>query len=227
MRNLQITHLEQIDYRSALGLQHRLMEKRSTGEIADQLLLLEHPHTFTLGRTGRLEHLRISAEELSQSGIPLYQTRRGGNITYHGPGQLVGYPIIDLNGCGRDIGRYLRGLEQVLIRSMAMFNLKGEQLRGLTGVWVDGKKIASIGIAVRHWITYHGFSLNIDPDLCFFDKIVPCGLRDREVTSMRQLLGEGRADAEEVRWAVSKSFIEIFCSIGERPLALEECVPGP
>ena len=215
MRAIQIARLGQVDYLSALDLQHHLLEKRSAGEIPDLLLLLEHPHTFTQGRLGNMKHLRVPVEELEREGISLFYTRRGGDITYHGPGQLVGYPIIDLNGCGRDIGRYLRGLEQVLIRALASFGLQGEQLRGLTGVWVEGRKVASIGIGVRRWVTYHGFSLNVDPELGFFEKIVPCGLADRKTTSMREQMGSA-PDPEEVRWAVSRNFIEVFGEVGDK-----------
>jgi lipoate-protein ligase B len=209
MGNIHVAHIGQTDYIVALNLQHHLLEKRALGEISDLLILLEHPHTFTLGRLGRLAHLKVSEEELERSGIPLHRTSRGGDITYHGPGQMVGYSIIDLNRRERDIGRYLDGLEEVLVRALAAFGLAGERERGFRGIWVEGKKLASIGIGVRRWIGHHGFSLNVDPDLGYFEKIVPCGLSGRETTSMKRLMGKA-PDPEEVRWAVSKAFVEFF-----------------
>jgi lipoate-protein ligase B len=210
---MHIAHLGQTDYLAALSIQHHLLEKRALGEIADLLILVEHPHTFTLGRLGKLAHLKVSEEELERSGIPIHRTSRGGDITYHGPGQMVGYPIVDLNPRGRDIGRYLNGLEDVLIRALAVFGLTGEREKEFRGVWIEGKKIASIGIGVRRWIGYHGFSLNVDPDLGYFEKIVPCGLAGRETTSMKRLMGKA-PQTEEVRWAVSKAFLEVFSTDG-------------
>jgi lipoate-protein ligase B len=218
MGNIHISHLGRIDYLSALDLQYHLVEKRSRGELSDLLLLLEHPHTYTLGRLGRLSNLKVSPEELDRSGIPLYRTGRGGDITYHGPGQLVGYPLLDLNRCGRDVGRYLRWLEEALIRALAVFHLKGERDRGFTGVWVEGKKVASIGIGVRRWVSYHGFALNVDPDLGFFEKIIPCGLTGRETTSIKNLLGRA-PDPEEIRWEFTKAFIEVFAVSGGSVMA--------
>ena len=213
MENIHIAHLGQTDYLAALSIQHHLLEKRALGEISDLLILLEHPHTFTMGRLGKMAHLKVSEKELERSGIPIHRISRGGDITYHGPGQMVGYPIVDLNSRGRDIGRYMNGLEEVLIRALAVFGLAGERENGFRGVWIEGKKIASIGIGVRRWIGYHGFSLNVDPDLSQFDKIVPCGLAGRETTSMKRLMGRA-PETEEVRWAVSKAFVEVFSMEG-------------
>lgn len=208
-KKIRVLHLGQVDYLQSLELQHQIMEKRYRGELSDTLLLLQHPHTFTLGRLGEISHLNVPPEKLDQMGIPLHRTGRGGDITYHGPGQLVGYPIVDLKGYKRDIGRYLRNLEEVLLRTLAVFGLVGERQEGLTGVWVRGKKIASIGIGVRRWITYHGFSLNIDPHLEYFDMIIPCGLKDRETTSMGKLLGKP-PDFGESCGVVSKEFLDVF-----------------
>jgi lipoyl(octanoyl) transferase len=175
-----------LDYACALELQHRLVAQRKAGGIPDQLILLEHPHTITLGRNGHLENLLSSEEILSRTGIAFHHTDRGGDITYHGPGQIVGYPILDLREWKRDVGAYARAIEQVLIDALADFDIRAGRLPKLTGVWVGDRKIAAIGVHISRWVTSHGFALNVNTDLRYFQHIVPCGLA-KPVTSMAEL----------------------------------------
>lgn len=189
MSPLQVHWLGNIDYASAWQLQRDLVQQRRTGDIPDTLLLLEHqPPVITLGRAAHAEHLLKPPEDLQRMGIQLIETDRGGDITYHGPGQLVGYPILDLREHGRDVHLYLRQLEEVIIIALSHFGIAGHRKEGLTGVWVGEEKVAAIGIKVSHWITMHGFALNVCPDLSHFDLIVPCGIRDKGVTSLQRLL---------------------------------------
>lgn len=176
-------------YRDALVFQEKLVEQRSR-ESFDLLILLEHPHVITLGRSTGTENLRCSQQTLLDSGVECVATRRGGDVTLHNPGQLVGYPIIDLNNYQRDLHQYLRRLEETLIATLTDFGIEGETVTGKTGVWTKGRKIASIGVAVRRWISYHGFALNICNDLTAFDDIVPCGLADVTMTSMSKEAGK-------------------------------------
>ena len=196
-----------LDYSSALSLQRRLVEQRKQGLIPDQLPLLEHPHTITLGRNGHLENLLANEELLARSGIAFHPTDRGGDITYHGPGQLVGYPILDLNEWRRDVGAYVRAIEQTLIDTLADFGILAARLEKLTGVWVDGKKIAAIGVHISRWVTSHGFALNVSTDLRYFQYIIPCGL-SKPVTSMAEL--GCSASREAVAEAVAAHFGRIF-----------------
>jgi len=187
------------DYDRAHRWQKTMVERRFAGEIGDVLLLLEHPPTYTCGRATQPEHLPTSAF-LETSGVGLVEIERGGSITYHGPGQLVGYPIVDLRARGRDVHRYLRDLEEVLIETLATFSLHGVRREGLTGVWVAEEKVAALGIYVSRWISSHGFSLNISPDLEYFRAMRPCGLDGGQVNSLEGLLGRRveRAEVEEV-----------------------------
>lgn len=159
------------------------------GEAPDTLFLLEHAPVMTLGRNWKRENLLLSPEALRAQGIDVCETDRGGDVTYHGPGQLVAYPILDLRHWQCSVGWYLRALEEVLIRLLATYALKGERLQGFTGVWVNGAKVAAIGIGVRNWVTFHGIALNVDPDMNHFRLIVPCGIADKPVTSLALLLG--------------------------------------
>src|SRR5437870_6186784 len=186
MRKCELQALGRVDYATALDQQSRLVEERKRGLIADQLLLLEHPHVITLGRNGRLDNLLANDEILERSGIAFHPTDRGGDITYHGPGQLVGYPILDLREWKRDVGAYLRAIEQALIDTLADFGIEGGRIPRLTGVWVGERKIAAIGVHISRWVTSHGFALNVNTDLSYFQYIVPCGLT-RPVTSMAAL----------------------------------------
>jgi lipoyl(octanoyl) transferase len=194
-------------YAEAFELQQCLVEQRKQGLIADQLLIVEHPHVITLGRSARLEHLLASEEVLRRAGVALHHTDRGGDITYHGPGQIVGYPIFDLREWKRDVAAYVRAVEQALIDTLAEFGIEGGRIAGLTGVWVDGKKVAAIGVHISRWITSHGFALNFTTDLSYFQYIVPCGL-PRPVTSMAELGCE--AGREQVVSALARCFSGIF-----------------
>ena len=173
------------DYGDALRRQQALVEKRRTGDAPDTLVFTEHDPVYTIGaRKGAAGHLVWTEEQLRAAGIAVVATNRGGDITYHGPGQIVGYPVIDLRRRGRDLHAYLRDLEEVLIRCVAAFGLAAGRREGKTGIWIEDRKIAAIGVAVKSWITYHGFALNLDPDLSHFTGIVPCGITDGSVTSM-------------------------------------------
>ena len=186
MRKCEVAELGRVDYRRALELQREAVARRKQGAVCDQLLLLEHPHVITLGRNGHMENLLADEQILDRAGISLYPTDRGGDITYHGPGQLVGYPILDLREWKRDVGAYVRGLEQVLIDTLSDYGIEAGRIPGLTGVWVEGRKIAAIGVHISRWVTSHGFALNVNTDLSYFQYIVPCGLPDSEVTSVTQ-----------------------------------------
>jgi lipoyl(octanoyl) transferase len=178
-----------VPYGKALALQAEMVSDRRAGAVPDQLLLLEHPHVITRGTSSKDEHILLAPERLREKGIELYDAGRGGDVTYHGPGQLVGYPILSLAPDRKDLHRYLRDLEDVLLRTLQHFGLKGAREEGFTGVWVPEGKVAAIGVRVSSgWITSHGFALNVDPDLEFFSTIVPCGLPDREVASLSGIL---------------------------------------
>jgi lipoyl(octanoyl) transferase len=219
MRKCELHDLGRIEYGQALELQRELVEKRKQGLIPDQFLILEHPHVITLGRNGRLENLLAGPEALRRAGISFYPTDRGGDITYHGPGQVVGYPILDLREWKRDVVEYVRAIEQVLIDALADFGVAAGRLAGRTGVWVEGRKIAAIGVHVSRWVTSHGFALNVSTDLSYFQYIVPCGLA-APVTSMAEL--GAAASRAEVIAALSRSFAGVFgCEIVE-PVAAEE-----
>ena len=203
-----------IPYREAWELQRRLGEQRRAGEVPDTLLLLQHPHTYTIGRSGSRDHVFLSEVQLAARGITCLEVDRGGDVTYHGPGQLVGYPIVDL-GLKPDVGAYLRGLEGCLIDVLAGFGISAARLPGFTGVWIEGeRKIAAIGVKVASGITTHGFALNVSTDLSLFTHILPCGIRDKGVTSMARELGRAPA-MTAVEDAVAARFPERFL------------VPGP
>ena len=207
MRDCQVRELGRVDYGRALQLQQEIAEARKLGRIPDQLLLLEHPHVITLGRNGHLENLLAPEDVLARAGISFYPTDRGGDVTYHGPGQLVGYPILDLRGWKRDVGAYVRGVEQAIIDTLADFGIHASRIPKLTGVWVDGRKIAAIGVHISRWVTSHGFALNVNTDLSYFQYIVPCGLT-RPVTSMAQL--GARASLQEVARSLAGHFGRVF-----------------
>ncbi len=207
MRRCELRDLGRLPYGEALALQAELVERRKLGAIPDQLLLVEHPHVITMGRNGRHEHLLARPEMLERAGIEFFETDRGGDVTYHGPGQVVGYPILDLRDWKRDVVAYIRGLEQVLIDALAEFGLAAGRLAGATGVWIEDRKIAAIGVHISRWITSHGFALNVETDLDYFRYIVPCGL-SRPVTSMA---AEGvRAGRAELIAAIARSFANVF-----------------
>jgi len=199
-----------IPYREAVALQEQLLERRRRGD-EDILVLLEHPPVVTCGRRDAAADLLLPPDELAARGIELAAAARGGALTWHGPGQLVGYPIVDLEPLGRDLHRYLRLLEAVLIDALAAFGLKGRRIAEKTGVWVGEEKIASIGVGVRRWVAWHGFALNIAADLAGFDAIVPCGLPGVRMTSMERCLGRP-VSLGEVEEQVIQSFAEVFGS---------------
>jgi len=198
-------------YADALALQKQLVEERRDGRIGDVLLLVEHPHVLTLGvrGDGGRSHILATPEVLDSRGVDVHETGRGGDITYHGPGQIVGYPIIDLKPDRCDVHRYVRDLEEVLIRVAADYGLTGERVAGLTGVWVGGEKVAAIGVRIARWITSHGFALNVTTDLDYFNLIVPCGIADRGVTSLSKLIGRP-IDRREAEDRVIQRFSEVF-----------------
>jgi lipoate-protein ligase B len=209
MRVLAVRDAGRVRYVDALVLQQELVDRRKRGEGMDTLLFVEHPHVVTMGRNGREENVLASAEILARTGIDYFETNRGGDVTYHGPGQLVGYPILDLREWMRDVHAYFQGVEQALIDALAQFGIFAERIpeRGYEGVWVKGEKIAAIGIHISRWITSHGFALNVDTDLSYFKYIVPCGLT-KPVTSLRKL--GCAASREEVQRAVAASFANVF-----------------
>ena len=208
---MDVRRLGVIGYQDALDLQHRLVEDRKAGRIADQLLLLEHPPVITLGVRTRNDrsHLLQTPESLAAQGIDLFETGRGGDVTYHGPGQLVGYPILDLKPDRCDVHRYVRDLEEVLIRAVAAFGIDAERIAGLTGIWVGSEKLAAIGVRISRWVTSHGFALNVNTNLDHFRLIVPCGIADKGVTSMERLLGH-TVEMAEVEAEVARQFSLTF-----------------
>ncbi|WP_314240491.1 lipoyl(octanoyl) transferase LipB [Capnocytophaga leadbetteri] len=178
-------------------------------------LFVEHPHVYTLGKSGHIENLLIDEAALAKKGASFYKINRGGDITYHGPGQIVGYPIIDLENFFTDIHKYLRSLEEVIIRTLADYGIKGERSEGETGVWLDvgtpfARKICAMGVRASRWVTMHGFALNVNTDLGYFDNIIPCGIRGKAVTSLNVELSKEKIDTEEVKRYILKHFEEIF-----------------
>ena len=209
-RDLWVRWLGLLPYADGLALQEELVRQRRAGEIDDTLLLLEHPHVITLGTGSHAENVLVSPEERERLGIELFATGRGGDVTYHGPGQLVGYPILDLKPDRADLHRYLRDVEEVLIRVLADYGLAGIRRAGMTGVWVGDRKLAAIGVRVSSgWITSHGFALNVTTDLGFFDAIVPCGIREYGVGSISGELGRA-VEMAEVRDSVVTHFLDVF-----------------
>ena len=200
-----------VGYADALALQQSLVDARKAGQIPDQLLLLEHPPVITLGVRTRSDrsHIVASPETLQQHGVSIVESGRGGDVTYHGPGQLVGYPILDLKPDRCDVHRYVRDLEQVLILTAAAFGVSAGRVSGLTGVWVGRDKLAAIGVRVSRWVTSHGFALNVNTPLSYFDFIVPCGIRGRGVTSLEQLIGR-ELPLGQVEAVVAQSFAAVF-----------------
>ena len=211
-RPLAVRRLGRLPYTEALALQRSLVEDRRAGRIPDTLLLVEHPHVLTLGvrGDGGRSHILATDEALAARGIEVHETGRGGDITYHGPGQLVGYPIIDLNPDRRDVHRYVRDLETVLIRTAADYGITAGRIDGLTGVWVGNEKLAAIGVRIARWITSHGFALNVTTDLDLFDLIVPCGIAGRGVTSLGRLL-DRPVETAEVENRIIEHFAIVFC----------------
>lgn len=217
---IQIRRLGRVAYGDALDLQKRLVEQRKAGEIPDQLLLLEHPPVITLGVKTRDDrsHVVATPETLDHEGVEVFVSGRGGDVTYHGPGQLVGYPILDLRPDRCDVHRYVRDLEEVLIRAVAGFGIVSHRLPGLTGTWVGHEKLAAIGVRIARWVTSHGFALNVSTNLEHFGLIVPCGIANKGVTSLDKLSGRPIAMDD-----VENAVVEAFSLVFERRIA--ETVP--
>jgi lipoyl(octanoyl) transferase len=216
-RVLNVSWLGSVAYAPSLKQQAERVTARRAGHIPDQLLLLEHPHVITLGSSAHVQNVLADADERARRGIELFATGRGGDVTYHGPGQLIGYPILDLKPDRCDLHRYVRDIEEVLIRALADVALRATRIAGLTGVWIEDRKIAAIGVRVSSgWITSHGFALNVSTDLSYFASIVPCGIPHCAVTSIAHEIGTD-VDALEVRAVVAARFAEVF----ERALAVD------
>jgi len=217
-----ILDLGLIDYKKAWDLQHELWLKRVEERLPDLLLILEHPHVITLGRRGNRSSILVSPEVLKEMGIPLFQVERGGEVTYHGPGQLVGYPILNLKDYGYRVTQYIYEIEEVLIRALRDFGIEGSRDIRNRGVWVRDKKIASIGIVIQRWVSFHGFSLNYRTDLKYFEWIYPCGLQGVRMTSMKEILGK-EISRDRLVERVSFHFKEIFQRAWEQKTIEEVC----
>ena len=211
MRTIEVRRLGRVPYADALALQRSLVEDRRGGRVDDLLLLLEHPHVLTLGvrGDGGRSHILATPDALDSRGVEVHETGRGGDITYHGPGQIVGYPIINLQPDRCDVHRYVRDLEEVLIRTASDYGVEAGRVEGLTGVWVGREKLAAIGVRISRWVTSHGFALNVTTDLEYFNLIVPCGIADRSVTSLAALLGRP-VDRPGVEDRIAAHFGEVF-----------------
>jgi len=209
------------DYSEGLRIQEYCVQQLTSDNAREQLLLLEHPHVFTLGRGAHSSNILSDPAELEALSVEVHETGRGGDVTYHGPGQLVGYPIISLRPDRCDVHRYVRDIEEVLIRTVADFGIVSLRISGLTGVWVGNEKIGAIGVRIARWITSHGFALNVNTDLSYFRMIVPCGITEKGVTSLSQLLGR-KVDLEEVATAAAGHFGDVF----QRSMRVATGAPG-
>jgi lipoyl(octanoyl) transferase len=212
-RLVEVRRLGLVPYDDALALQRALVDERQRGLVSDVLLLLEHPHVLTLGARGDggRAHILASPDELATRHVAIRETGRGGDITYHGPGQVVGYPIVDLKPDRCDVHRYVRDLEEVLIRTAGDYGVEAHRVEGLTGAWVGGEKLAAIGVRIARWVTSHGFAFNVSTKLDYFNLIVPCGIADRGVTSLERLLGE-----KPERCDVESRLVVHFCDVFDR-----------
>jgi lipoyl(octanoyl) transferase len=206
---LTYCNLGTIDYEEAWEFQHELLQLRKEKKITDVFLLLEHPHTYTLGKTADKKNLIGNKTYLEENKISVFEIDRGGDITYHGPGQIVGYPIINLNEWHNDTHKYLRALEEVIILTCKEYGLETGRNPKYTGVWIENRKIAAIGIKISNWISMHGFAFNVNTDLQLFNGIIPCGITNKEVTSLAKELGK-EVSIEEVKEKLLKNFIEVF-----------------
>jgi len=205
----EIRDLGIVEYREAWELQRRLHHQRVEGKIPDLLLLLEHPPTITIGRSGSLDNVLISGKQLVQAGIPLFFIDRGGDVTYHGPGQLVGYPILDLRDQGSNVRLYVRNLEEVMVRTLRDFSIEADSDESHPGVWVMGEEMGAIGLSVKKWVSMHGFALNVDTDLDHFAFIHPCGLSNKRATSMSRVIGR-KISTAKVAARLTSHFCDIF-----------------
>ena len=192
-------------YKSVLSLQKKLQKQRIAGNINDTLILVEHEPVYTLGKNSNRDHLLQSRDK----SVEVYNTERGGEVTFHGPGQLVGYPILDLRNYKKSVSWYMRTLEELTIRVLKEFDIKSSRIKGLTGVWVENKKIAAQGVRISRWVTMHGFSINVCPQLSYYDGIIPCGIFDHDVTSMEECLNK-KISIKKIKNSVSEIFLELF-----------------
>ena len=208
-RELIICDLGLIDYKDAWDLQLKFHEKRRSGEIGDILFLCEHPHTYTLGKVAEKQNLLFSKEELEEKKINVFEIDRGGDITYHGPGQIVGYAILNLEDWKKDTHLYLRSLEEVLIKTCADYGITAGRNDAYTGAWIENRKICAIGIKVSRWVTMHGFAFNVKTDLNLFNGIIPCGIQEKEVTSLQKELNS-ELELSETKYKISENFISVF-----------------
>lgn len=222
MRKCELRDCGRFGYADAFAMQRELVEQRKRGEICDQLLFVEHPHVITMGRNGHAENVLAPEELLRRAGVEFHETNRGGDVTYHGPGQIVGYPIFDLREWKRDVVAYVRALEQVVIDALSGFGIESNREPGATGVWTDRGKVCAIGVHISRWVTYHGFALNHTTDLSYFQYIVPCGLT-KPVTSLAAL--GVRAERAEIQAALTREFSKQFdlemIEIAEPALVME------
>jgi lipoyl(octanoyl) transferase len=220
MKPLEVRRLGVVSYADALEMQRALVEDRKAARIPDTLLLLQHPHVVTIGvkKDGR-RNIVATPERLAELGVEVFETGRGGDVTYHGPGQLVGYPIIDLNPDRRDVHRYVRDLEEVMIRVCADYGLTAARVAGMSGAWIGADKIGAIGVRISRWVTSHGFAFNVTTDLDFFRLIVPCGIADRGVTSLA-LASATVPSIEQVETRMVQHFAEVFGRVPHDPLPL-------
>ena len=225
-KEINVLELGQKDYKETWDFQEYLFQKTVDQKIKNRrenlalpttnhLLFVEHPHVYTLGKSGSLTNLLLNEEQLVQKKATFYKINRGGDITYHGPGQIVGYPILDLENFFTDIHKYLRLLEEMVILTLAEYNIKAERSNGETGVWLDvgtpfARKICAMGVRASRWVTMHGFALNVNVDLGYFDNIVPCGIQDKTVTSLNVELGQKEVNVEEVKAKLKKHFFQLF-----------------
>jgi lipoyl(octanoyl) transferase len=223
MRVCQQRYLGLVPYAEALALQQAFAERRKHDEVPDTLLLLEHPHVITLGRAADSAHVLADEARRTALGVEMFETGRGGDVTYHGPGQLVGYPIIRLAPDRCDVRRYVRDLEEVLIRAARDFGVEAGRIPGLTGIWVGDEKLGAIGVRISRWVTMHGFAFNVTTDLDYFRLIIPCGIADHGVTSLGQILGTS-VEMRAVAASVSRHFGAVF---NRQLMALPEIEPEP
>ena len=209
IRPLRVQHLGVVGYEEALDLQRSLVEERKAGRIPDTLLLLQHPPVITLGVRGGRSNIVATPERLAALGIDVHESGRGGDVTYHGPGQIVGYPVVDLKPDRCDVHRYVRDIEEVMILACADWGVTAGRVAGLTGAWVGAEKIAAIGVRISRWVTSHGFAFNVSPALDHFQLIVPCGISDRGVTSLERLTGQ-EVPLAKVQQAIVRHFCCVF-----------------
>jgi lipoate-protein ligase B len=215
-----------MEYREAWELQRKLHHQRVDGKISDVLLLLEHPPTITIGKSGDLDNVLISRDRIAEKRISIFFVDRGGDVTYHGPGQLVGYPILDLKERGRDLHRYVHHLEEVILRTLRDFSIHGVRDKEHPGVWVNGEEVSAIGLGVKRWVSMHGFALNVNTDLEYFSFINPCGFSDRRATSMAKIL-RCHVPMEEATKSLKSHFCEIFNTSQHKRINLFHSLPFP